>query len=81
MQGSLAVKASFKAKTATGALLLTSLAYNTVSSLAEEVEGADDVLQACQATLSDRGAAWEFFLSPMLSAFYPFEIAKALGWK
>ena len=80
MQGSTAVKASFNAKVATGAILLSSVTCPYLSH-ADRLESADHVLQACQATLSDKGTAWELFLQPIFSVFYPAEIAKTFSWK
>ena len=81
MQGSAAMKASLPMKGGVGALLLSSLACNTISARADTVESADNVLHACDATLSDWGTAWDLFLQPIISAFYPAEIAKAFCWK
>jgi hypothetical protein len=81
MQGSAAMKASLLTKGGGGAFLVSSLACNTMTARADAVESADDVLQACVATLSDRGTAWDLFFQPIISAFYPAEIAKVFCWK
>lgn len=84
MQGSAAAaKSSLTSKSAAGALVFSSLACNTIPSHAEAASDVDanSVLQACEATLTDRASAWDVFLRPIFSAFHPSEFAKTFIYK